>query len=364
MITISKNQLFCLFMLFELGSTTIFALGIDAKRDAWIVILTSTLLAFALLWVYTQIYKYFPGKNFIEIVIELLGKPIGIPVAIIYILFYFYTCCRNLRDFGELAIMTFLPETPLVAIHIIFVLTAIITIFFGLEVLARTSEVLWPVVLISIIGIYIMVAITGQMDVSELTPILADGVMPVLKQVYPHLINFPFGETNVFLMLWCYVDAQKDIRKTTFWGIGFSGLVLTISLFMIVSLLGFEYASVATIPLLEVIKLINIGNIITNLDTIGVVIIFVGIFFKMIVWFFATALGISTLFKLKDYRWLGIPVGILALWYSIIFASSYPYHIWQGPKVSTPYILDPIQLYIPVFLLIICYLKKGITKFN
>ncbi len=43
---ISNIQLFTLIMIFEIGSTTLFALGIGAKQDAWIVIITASLVGF------------------------------------------------------------------------------------------------------------------------------------------------------------------------------------------------------------------------------------------------------------------------------------------------------------------------------
>lgn len=42
MVYITKVQLFFLIMLFEIGSTTLFALGIKAKQDAWIVVLIAS----------------------------------------------------------------------------------------------------------------------------------------------------------------------------------------------------------------------------------------------------------------------------------------------------------------------------------
>lgn len=91
MLRISKHQLFCLIILFEIGSTTLFALGIDAKQDAWIAILVAMLIGFVLLWLYTGLQKYFPEKNFAQIIITLLGKVIGMPLVFFmdYILFIY-----------------------------------------------------------------------------------------------------------------------------------------------------------------------------------------------------------------------------------------------------------------------------------
>lgn len=57
MFRINKKQLFCLMMLFEIGSTTLFTLGIEAKQDAWISILISILIGLILLKIYIKIFN-------------------------------------------------------------------------------------------------------------------------------------------------------------------------------------------------------------------------------------------------------------------------------------------------------------------
>ncbi|MBZ4644890.1 MAG: spore germination protein [Petroclostridium sp.] len=157
MLRISKHQLFCLIILFEIGSTTLFALGIDAKQDAWIAILVAMLIGFVLLWLYTGLQKYFPEKNFAQIIITLLGKVIGMPLVFFYGLYFIYISTRNFRDFGELLVSTFLVETPQIFILIIFMLVVLYILFLGLETMGRTSEIMLPTILFFIIGTYIMI---------------------------------------------------------------------------------------------------------------------------------------------------------------------------------------------------------------
>jgi len=57
MIRISNYQLFCLIVLFEIGSSILFVRGIEAKQDAWIAVLIGTLSGLGLIWVYTELQK-------------------------------------------------------------------------------------------------------------------------------------------------------------------------------------------------------------------------------------------------------------------------------------------------------------------
>ncbi|KZL91654.1 GerAB/ArcD/ProY family transporter [Clostridium magnum] len=84
--TISRRQLFSLTIIEQIGSTTIWALGIEAKQDAWIAILFSMLMGFILLWLYTEIHNSFPNENIAGIITSLLGKVIGFPLFLLLII--------------------------------------------------------------------------------------------------------------------------------------------------------------------------------------------------------------------------------------------------------------------------------------
>lgn len=355
---ISKRQLFNLTILEQIGSTSIWALGIEAKQDAWIVVLFSMLVGFVLLWLYTEIHNSFPKENIAGITTSLLGRLIGFPLAFIYALFFIFNATRNTSEFGDLINMTFLVDTPRIVIIVIFLATIIYMLFLRIETLARLTEIIMPIIVLLIISIYLMAIASGIVDLKQLTPILPDGIMPVLKASYPVVINFPFGETFILMQLWQFVEPKEDIRKTTFIALSISGILLTFSLIMIISVLGVDFAASATIPLLEVIRAINIANIITNLDAIGVILIFVGGFYMAALNFFAGTTILASLFKIKDYRWLLIPVGVFILWYTNVYEPNYPYHV-KFLKLQFVQQFVPLYNLIPVFLLLIIKFKNS-----
>jgi spore germination protein KB len=358
---ISKRQLFSLTILEQIGSTSIWALGIEAKQDAWIVILFSMLIGFIFLWLYTEIYRSFPKENIAGITTSLLGKLIGIPLAFIYALFFLFNATRNTSEFGDLIKMTFLVNTPRVVIMFVFLVTIIYMLFLRIETLARLTEIVMPIILLLIVSIYLMVIASGIVDLKQLRPSLADGIMPVLKASYPVVINFPFGEIFILMQLWQFVEPKESIRKPTFLAVCISGILLTFSLIIIISVLGVDFAASATIPLLEVIRAINIANIITNLDAIGVILIFVGGFYMATLNFFAGTIILASLFKIKDYRWLLIPLGIFILWYSNVYEPNYPYHV-KFLKLQFVQQFVPLYNLIPIFLLLIIKFKNCETK--
>ncbi|WP_431803148.1 GerAB/ArcD/ProY family transporter [Halobacillus andaensis] len=276
---ISNIQLFSLIMAFEIGSTTLFALGIGAKRDAWIVILMAFMVGVFLLWVYTQIPKYYPNQNFSEILNDTLGPIIAKPLLLLFGLYFLSQASHNFYEFGALISMIALPKAPLIVILYLFVLVIIHILLLGFEVLSRTVEIFLPYLILFLLATFLFMIFSGNFEIGNLRPILEEGWKPILSEV-PRVIGFPYGEMIVFLMFWHYVRDQKYIRKAAYLALGVSTLLLFLSLIVIISVLGPELAANTEIPLLETLLSINIANIITNLDSIGVFIMFIGGFYK------------------------------------------------------------------------------------
>lgn len=354
---ISKGQLFSLTIIQQIGSTSLWALGIEAKQDAWIVILFSMIIGFILIWIYTEIYISFPGDNIAGVTTSILGKLLGWPLAFIYALLFLFNATRNTSEFADLINMTFLVDTPRSVIVFMFLATIIYILFLRIETFARLTEIVMPVILLVVISLYIMVVASGIVDLKQLTPVLGEGIMPILKTSYPVVINFPFGQIFILMQLWQFVEPKDSVRKTTYIAVLISGLLLTTTLVIIVSVLGANFAASATIPLLQVIRVINIADIITNLDAIGVILIFIGGFYMAALNFFAALTILACLLKIKDYRWLLIPIGTFLLWYTNVYEPNYVFHVkYLIPQFVQQFI--PLINLIPVFLLVIIKLKN------
>jgi spore germination protein KB len=360
MIHITKIQLFVLIMLFEVGSTTLFALGIGAKQDAWIVVLLASFIGLGLLWVYTQIPAYYPNKNFSEILTEAIGRKLAIPLLFIYALYFLDGASFNFYEFGALIKMTALPMTPLLVILYIFMFVSVYILMLGFEVLARTGEILLPIFLIFLITIYIFTMFSGQFDISALLPILGNGIEPVLGKTLLDVVVFPFGELVVFIMLWHFVNQQGFIQKTSFLAMGLSAFLIIFSLIVILSVIGPELAANAEIPLLETILSINIADIITNLDLLAVLIMFIGGFYKMSLHFYGGVLAITWIFKIKDHKWVIVVLGLIFPIYNTIRFENIVYHRWLGTEVHI-YVITAICV-LTVLLFIVIFLKKKLQN--
>ncbi|MCM3362263.1 MULTISPECIES: GerAB/ArcD/ProY family transporter [Bacillaceae] len=81
---VSLNQLFNLVIGFNLGSSLIIGIGVDAKQDAWITVLCSSIIGIFITLFYYHFHEILPNKNFSEMIEYILNRPISMLITYIY----------------------------------------------------------------------------------------------------------------------------------------------------------------------------------------------------------------------------------------------------------------------------------------
>ena len=360
-IKISTKQLFFLIIFFEHGSALVVGLGGGADRDAWIAVLLGMFSGICLFFLYDRLYKYYPEEPLTSYVQKILGPFLGRIVAVMYLVYFLYISARVLRDFGEFLIAFSYVDTPLFIISTLMMMTMVYAVYKGFEVIARTGELFFALLYLLAIPGFILIIASGLVDLSNLKPILENGWKPVLKTLVTSTIYFPFGEMVVFLMLLPYL---KDKSKSTIAGISailLSGINLTLTMVINISVLGLDLFERSQFPFLGTIQRIEVADFLERLDVFFMVYLILGGFFKISIFFYAVLIGTAELFKFKDYKKLTYPFGILLLLLSMSIASSYPEHIKEGTGHNI-IMIHLVPQMLPLLLLVIAYIQKKIRK--
>ncbi|KOP70824.1 spore gernimation protein KB [Bacillus sp. FJAT-21351] len=355
---ISASQLFILMVLFELGSALLVPLAMDAKQDAWLAILLGMVFSFVLLLVYHKLYRYYPDLLPTEYIQKILGKVMGTVLAFVYILYFMYDASRVLRDFGEMLLTFAYPDTPLFIANALLILVIIYTIRQGIEVIARSGELLFIFMYILAVAGFILIVCSGLIDVTHLKPVLEEGLLPVLKVVFTQTLYFPFTEVIVFTMLLPYLNNPKKAKVTMLCATGLSGINLAITMLINISVLGVNLTARSQFPLLSTVQSIQVADFLERLDVFFMLAMVIGIFFKVSVLFYAVVIGTANLFKIKSPSRLSYPLGIVILFLSITIASNVQEHLHEGLKVVMFVLHIPLFAIIPLLLLLVAFLKN------
>jgi spore germination protein KB len=359
---ISSYQLFVLILLFELGSALLFPLATETKQDAWIAVLLGMLGGFVLFLVYHCLYCFYPDMLPTEYTQKIIGKFLGRSLSFVYILYFTYLAARVLRDFGELLVTFAYPDTPLFIINALLTLAVVYTIRKGIEVLARTGELLFVLMYLLAITGFILVVVSGLIDINNLKPVLEEGIFPVLKATITQTLYVPFGEVIVFTMIMPYLNKSKKARMTGLFALGLSGINLAIVMAFNISVLGVDLTTFSAFPLLSTIQTIQVADFLERLDVYFMLALIIGGFFKISIFCYAAVTGTANLFNIKEPSRMVYPIGLVILILSITMSSNFSGHIQEGLQIVPIFLHLPFQVIIPIILLGIALIKNRIRK--
>lgn len=363
---IDSKQLFSLMFLFQLGTGIVTRMGMLAKQDAWISIFIGMFGALILFFlVYLQIFKQYPTLAFTGILVKVFSKYIGIPLSLVYISYFFFVASVNARHLGDTMGTYILTETPVPVIIFISLVLVSYACYLGIEVIGRTAEILFAAMIVFGLTGNLTVVASGIIKLKNLQPILEFGWLPVLKHSVPLMIFFPFGEVFLFLMFFPYLNKPDLVKRTGLLSILLSGLGLSWTFLLIISVIGFG-AQAVEIPLLSAVEKISVGHIIQRMDSIVVGTFAVGFFIKIILYVYAVVIGLTDIFKFKRYQPLIIPVVSLIFIYSLVGANNKVTY-QDFFYIKMPYLVGlPLLVGMPVIVLIMIVVRNyfGTSRAN
>lgn len=355
---ISGLQIFYVMVGYELGTAMIIGLGGGAKNDAWLVIAGSMISSLILMWIFTKLAMYYPDDTLIQMLPKIVGRFLSYPIIILYILHFTYSASRACRELGDLLLATILPETPILIVIAVFMVLMVYCLRGGVETFGRMGEMVFPLYIFSLAIIWILLLTVKEFSVANLTPVLGNGVRPVLKEVFMNGINFPFGETIIITMLFPYLNNKKNIRKIGLLVIFVGGMLLMLNSIMMLSTIGPELYVINNFQLLMSTQMVSIADFLERFDALVILMMVSGVFFKTGGWFFGATLAVSQLLNLKDIKSILIALSTIIVPLSLLSANSYAQHLEIGFTYFVPYVHTVLQIIIPALLLCIVFIRN------
>ena len=354
---LSLTQLLTLIINFLLGSAIVIGVGLEAKRNAWIVVLIGMFIGIVVMLFYFYLISLLPGKNLFEIFEYCFKRPIAICLTVLYVTYFIYVSCRVIRDFGELISSAILPLTPTEVVILTLMLVIGYILYMGIEVLGRTSEIFTPYTFGFMGILFIFLYAGGNIQLFNIEPILAIKPHVMAHAIFPSIAVFPYGELIAFTVILANVTDFKYSKIVCLMGVAIASLILAISVFLIIVTLGENTAIRSNFPLLSAARLVSIGEFIERIDAIVVFMMMLGILIKSSVFMYGGLKGLEYIFK-RPFRYFSIPVACIISMFSILISTDFSDHIQEGILVSKYLIHLPMEYGIPVFVMGILLFKK------
>ncbi|KRE53629.1 GerAB/ArcD/ProY family transporter [Paenibacillus sp. Soil522] len=354
---IQANQFRKLVSLFIIGPSIILLPGVlasEAKQDAWISSIVGVIAALLLVWLYNTLASRFPGKTLVEISKEICGRWLGTIVSFLWFGYVFILSSLVLRNLGDFLTSSMLVETPINAIHFVYLSIVAVGVYYGVSNIARTADIFFPFV-IALLCVFILLLVP-DFEFKRVEPVLGKGIKPVLSAALPY-IGFPFLELVLLLMIFPNVKQPKQAKKAFLSGTLIGGAVLFVITLMNILVMGAGNTASELYSSFELAKIIEIGEFIQRVEVIITAVWFITIFFKLILCFHISVLSLSQTLNLNDHRPLTLPLGMILYAVSYIIIPNRAYVISFDTSVRPFYALT-FGFLLPLLLLGIAAVRK------
>ncbi|WP_094548702.1 GerAB/ArcD/ProY family transporter [Petroclostridium xylanilyticum] len=350
---ISNRQFSILVTLNAIGTAiliTLAGLASEVKQDAWISVIAGVGISLALIGLYNVIGDLYPNMSFVKAIEAALGKWLGTVVSLLFIFFSFNGAVSLVWIVGNFITTQMMPETPMLYINILFTAVIIFGVRLGLETVARSAEILFPWVIVFFL--FLILFSTPNLKAENIQPVFENGIKPVLRGALSFISFFSLPSVVLLMIFPASLNKPKEGKKAFFTGVLVAGIIMAITAIFSILILGSDFTARNMYPTYVLAKKISIGKIIDRVEAVIAGLWLITIFFKAVLYLYATVLGIAQTLNLRDYRPLTLPFGMLMVALSLRIYPNIPYFIVWNEKTFPPFAIVS-GFFLPLLILIV-----------
>lgn len=357
---INGRQFFLIVFLFSIGTTiliTVNNLADVARQDAWISVAIGIAISAVLVWLYNLLARLYPDMNLVKASEAAFGRWLGKAVSLSFVLFCYIGGVTALFVVGDFIKILVMPETPGVFINILFAAVIVMGTRLGIETIARAAEILFP--LVAFILVFLIVFSSFDLEFKYLQPVLEAGTGSILKGAL--LFIGVFSLSQVALLMFFPVCLNEDAKRSRafYTGMLCSGAVILIVVILCITVLGVGFTSENIYPVYKLARKIDIGEIIQRVEAAIAGLWIITIYYRTVIYFYASVRGLSQVLGLKDHRSIILPMGMLMVVLSLVIYPDSSYAVMWDTRVWMPYALVH-GLFLPLLVLAVGSIRSKI----
>ncbi|MCT4563474.1 MAG: endospore germination permease [Maledivibacter sp.] len=357
---ISDKQGIAAIVLYMSGTSSMLVFGTVAEKDIWVATILAILMTLCIVLVFCHMHSMFPGKNLFDICDICFGRFIGKGIIILYVWFALHSGTLVGMNIYQFITETILPATPNTAVFILLLFLCSWIVKKGIEVIGRWSE--FMIIPFIILVFTVILFFIPDMDINNIRPVLSKGMKPILEGAFA-VFSFPFGEIVIFTIIFSDFKSNKSPYRIYIGGLFIAGIVVFITSLGTILYIGINSASEPYYPIYEAVKRIDVGFILQNLEPAVAVTFVLGGFLKVSIYLLATCKGVVSIFKLKDYRFIVIPIVLIMLNMSyFVHLNRVDYNKWNFEIF--PYYAFLFEMILPIIIWITAQIKFKKFKYK
>ena len=345
---ISLNQFLTLLVLFLSSSASLVNVGRFSGRDVWIVILISTVFGSLLFTIYYRISKLHGFQSLTEIIRDLFGKWIGGLIILAYMGYFLFLATGLLKSTSDMIKATIMIDANLTLVITLLMIPIVYGLMLGVNVIGRSSELLFYVVCICFIPLLIAVFTSDIFKFENLLPVLEKGLFALKTDIYTMSL-FPYGEAITFLFIFPLIpnDKKGKILKYGYVAIVMAMVILLGIDVMNIGILGADLTKNFVYPFFNAMKMVGVSILFERVDPLSIIILMTTCFFKISIYCYAGLACLEKIVVRFNYRQLAIPIGILLIFGATKISSNRIENLYRAIIENPKGLLPIFQLAIP-----------------
>lgn len=276
---------------------------VQSRRDAWLAITFAWFLDVLLAIIYAYMGLRFPGQNMVQYSITILGNKLGKIVGIMFPLFFLLVSALLQRGLSITLYTAFFPKTS----EWLIMFSAYIIVGYaalkGIETLGRVCEILGPIYLFSLIGLFLFIIPDLHMDM--LKPQLESGLYLATTGT-PLILSF----IGICIMMGMYIpicNHPENGFKAKFIAVSMGAPLIALITITGIGVFSFPQAKNMVNTSLELARIIHIGGFFERVESIWLLIAIGAAILTSANMIWAFSIGISQIAGLKTYKPLIVP---------------------------------------------------------
>ncbi|KUO94651.1 GerAB/ArcD/ProY family transporter [Ferroacidibacillus organovorans] len=327
-----------------------------AGRDGWLSVLFFGVLCQAMAFSFTKLGVLQENRSLVLHIEYVWGKWAGLILSFFYIFYFIFIGSLTLHLLGSFLGIIY-PRTPreiwlgLLSVAIIWAM------YSGLEVMARSVEIILPLLLF--LGILASLLAMPDRDYAQIMPMLSHGLRPVWRGTL--ILVTMVSEMVVFNMI------TPDIQKKEHFVKQGAIMALVLMVMMLgpivgpVMIFGEKIAQILAYPTFAELQYLDAKPLLERLDLFGVVLWTFGAYFRVAIFGICAMRAVSDTTKTKRPNTYSIPIALILVGFGLLMpidrADDFSFLSATYPVISMI-----MGLLIPSLLLISTLIKNAFAK--
>jgi spore germination protein KB len=355
---LSPRQLMILASGFSFGTVPLMipsSIAELAGPDVWLSILFGTVTGLLFIWIFAKLGELNPDKTFVEIIQLYIGKWAGGLVAVFFIVSALVTADQVVWYMSDFIHTEFAPILPVLPLNVFFIAVLVFALWCGVETMYRTTELLFAFLFTFIIITILM--LIPNMKPENLLPVMEKGVTPVLKGSIPFLSSCALPLVFLNMVYPVCFENVKEAKKALFKGYLLGAFTNLITVTVCVLVMGSNLVANLRFPMFITNEEINLFVIFSRIEAVTFSIWAAVSFISAFCYTYAGVFGLAQLLKMKNYKILVLPMGLLFAVYSLSIYTNTSYQIQYDSTVWPP-LSFTLGFILPLVLLILSIIRK------